>query len=150
MIFNTVFLAAFSAIAMAAPILQTATVDPLSGFKICSKAADPLTITNISYTPIAAGQNTTITMSGTLTAPVVNGSTIHITAKVGFITAYDKIIDICSQPSATCPYGVGPQNLSFVFSVPSNIPTVTADVKAVGTAPDGTEIACIENTSFKV
>ncbi|KAJ3278631.1 Phosphatidylglycerol/phosphatidylinositol transfer protein, partial [Blyttiomyces sp. JEL0837] len=119
---------------------------------ICSKAGDPLTVTNITLSeyPVVPGTNLTISFAGNLTVPVVNGTKIRVTAKVGFFTAYDQTIDVCSQENVTCPYAPGPQTLSFLFPVPSNVPNVTADVKAVGTLPDGTELACIENTKFQV
>ncbi|KAJ3319330.1 Phosphatidylglycerol/phosphatidylinositol transfer protein [Blyttiomyces sp. JEL0837] len=145
-----------STMAIAAPVAINNQSPVLSGFDVCPNTAAPidtLALSSLTYSPnpVQAGKPLVITLKGKLSQPIVNGTKVHITATGPFgIKALDSTADLCTQKGIKCPIPAGNQTISFSVDIPSDAPNVTVDVKAVAILPNGKEVVCVENKSFKV
>ncbi|KAJ3319732.1 Phosphatidylglycerol/phosphatidylinositol transfer protein [Boothiomyces sp. JEL0866] len=120
-------------------------VSPLTS---CGTLADIFTPKDIVLTPypIKIGQALQVTASGSLSAPINNGSTITVSVKEFGITLFSKTEDFCSQAgqaNKTCPIAAGPQDIQASQPVPTNVPAGTYSVEIKLNDPNKAEIACL-------
>ena len=77
--------------------------------------------------PPKVGQNLTIIASGILSSPIVNGATLHITVKLGFISLLDQTQNLCDltgENGIKCPISVGQHDIKAGFPIPAIAPKV--------------------------
>ncbi|KAG0006333.1 Phosphatidylglycerol/phosphatidylinositol transfer protein [Entomortierella chlamydospora] len=142
----------FIASAVAAIALAT-TVS--ADFTSCGSPNDTLTLSNVSYTPNPpkVGQQVCITLNGTLSAPVTQGSNLTVTATYMGFNVYSGTSDLCADlanSTTPCPIGTNVTSVTECVNVPSVIPTnATFNLQANATSASGAQIFCISgNLTF--
>ncbi|KAF9344601.1 hypothetical protein BGX26_004125 [Mortierella sp. AD094] len=136
----------FFASAVAAIALATTAS---AAFTSCGSSSDSFHLSSVSYTPNPpkVNQQVCIKLTGTLSSPVTQGASLHLTGTFWGINVYDNTVDLCAGlvGSATpCPIATDVTTVTQCISVPSNVPTgISIDLKAVATSGAGAEIFCI-------
>ncbi|KAJ3311909.1 Phosphatidylglycerol/phosphatidylinositol transfer protein [Boothiomyces sp. JEL0838] len=130
---------------------RDASANAVSPLTSCGSSSDVFTPTDIVLTPypIKIGQPLQVTATGTLSAPINNGSTITVSVKEFGITLFSKTEDFCSQASQankTCPIAPGPQAIQASQPVPTNVPAGTYNVEIKLNDPSKAEIACLSGS----
>jgi hypothetical protein len=77
--------------------------------------------------PPKTGQNLTLIASGFLRGSIVEGATLRVSVKLGFVTLYDhtdKVCDLTRASGLNCPIGRGEQSIVAGFPIPSMAPVI--------------------------
>lgn len=117
-------------------------------FTSCGSDSDILKIKEIvlSPDPPKGGKALTITATGTNSAVVSPGAEVAVTAKVGFLTVLSTTLDLCSYAGEVgypCPVAPGDMTVKFSVDIPSNVPKLGVNVKAVAKNADGAQLFCM-------
>ncbi|KAI1314472.1 Phosphatidylglycerol/phosphatidylinositol transfer protein [Mortierella claussenii] len=120
-----------------------------AAFSSCGSSKDTFKLSGVSYTPNPpkVGQNVCITVQGSLSKPVTQGASIHVTATFWGINVYDNTADLCAAlagGATPCPIATSVKSVTTCITVPSNVPTgVSINMKAVATNAGGDSLFCI-------
>ncbi|CAD6500281.1 BgTH12-07461 [Blumeria graminis f. sp. triticale] len=110
-----------------------------------------LTIKSVILTPSTPipGQKLKIEATGDLSEDIIDGASVKVQAKVGYITLLTLTLDLCNEITKigeSCPLKKGTHNITREVDIPQYIPAgsykVSADVESV----DHTQITCLEAT----
>jgi hypothetical protein len=100
----------------------------------------------ISPFPVKAGNNATISVSGTLSKEIVVGSTLRVTGRVAGFQVFRTDLDLCAEAAKQgklCPIAIGDQDLLFSQQVAGDTPAATINLEIRGTNADNTPITCL-------
>ena len=82
----------------------------------------------ISPDPPVRGEPLRIIINGTLSHPITQGSTAHVTVKLGFIKLLDRDFDVCENAkeiNQECPVEAGKLDIYKVVDIPPQAPGVS-------------------------
>ncbi|KAF9896947.1 hypothetical protein BX616_006458 [Lobosporangium transversale] len=135
----------FSVTAIALALASSAS----AAFSSCGAATDSFQLSGISYAPNPpkVNQNVCVTVNGSLSKPVIQGSSIRVTGHVWGLKVYDQTSDLCAAlaGSATpCPIATTVTSVTHCITVPSEVPAgVSITLKATATNGSGERLFCI-------
>jgi hypothetical protein len=144
-------------IAIFASLALAATAAPLDGttdFKLCGTGT--FTIKQLSYEPFPPKINNPVfsTSTGDLTAPIVDGAKMTLTAKIGSMVVATTVYDICKEAAKSglnCPIAPGTDiPLKSELKFPEGVkppPFVTINVHSEGVNADGSALFCLDTTA---
>ena len=98
------------------------------------------------------GQPMKITAEGLLDDDIVEGTKVHVLAKMGVVKLLDKVFDFCQEViqhvDMQCPVNKGLIKLEKVVDIPSEVPPGKFYVQARVFMPDGDDrqVACLRGT----
>ncbi|KAF8937887.1 putative phospholipid transfer protein [Dissophora ornata] len=135
----------FSAVVAAIALATSAS----AAFSSCGSSTDDFQLSSVTYTPNppVVGQSVCITIQGTLSTPVTQGATIHVTATFWGINVYDQTSDLCAGlagGATPCPIATTVGNVTDCITVPSNVPAgVQINLQATANNAGGERLFCI-------
>ncbi|KAG0205674.1 hypothetical protein BGX28_002745 [Mortierella sp. GBA30] len=115
----------------------------------CGSGSDDLQLSGLTYTPNPpkVNQNVCVTIKGTLSKPVTDGSKIRVSATFWGISVYDQTSDLCAALAGgpnPCPIPVTATSVTHCITVPSNVPTgVSINLQATATNAGGSRVFCV-------
>jgi ML domain len=132
------------------PLLLTAVLAFEGPFQLCiGTSEERLKMESFEVIPPTPMKHKNATMSATgyFSAPVTQGSSIHLQILLGNLPFYTKTADLCEVSSSLnlpCPIEKGRYTISRTEQVPGYVIPGTYGLKMFATTPDGKQISCME------
>jgi len=115
----------------------------------CGSDADILHLDYIHLNPAQPlrGQSIHVEASGTLSEPVVNGTTVDVLVKMGVVQILKKTFDVCEEiqkVDRSCPVPEGEVKFERDIEIPNEVPPGKFYVQARVYTPDRRQVACLK------
>ena len=97
---------------------------------VCGDSTDIFQLKSVHLNPDPPhrGQGLNVSLSGTLSEDIVEGSYADVKVKLGIIKLYDQRVDLCKEVheiGEQCPFNKGVLNLEKIVDIPRAVPPVS-------------------------
>lgn len=122
---------------------------PVGTMSSCGAETDQLSVSDVVITPypIKSGKPVTVSATAFLKKTITPGAMLKITAKVGFVTVFERVVDICYEAGKSkkpCPILPGNLTNQLTDDLPGKIPPTNIKLIISATYADGSPLVCLD------